>query len=782
MRTLLVFTAMTALGADGYLRAPENVRRILDAPLPPVASVSPGRGHLLLLDREPSPSIAELARPMLRLAGHRINPRNDGPHTETSYRGATLVDLGSLARKAMAIPPGGKLTLPEWNPAGDRFAAGVIFEDRIEMWVGDVAAGVLRRVDGVRVNAAALGSNSKWFVWDGSGGVYVRAVPAGRGAAPPPPQTPVGPNVQESTGKAADTWTFQDLLGSAHDESLFDHYATAQLVRVEAAGEKWTAVGKPGILQDIRPAPGGAHLLVTRVRRPYSWLYPASAFPLEVEVWDAKTGAAKTVASLPLADAVSMDGVRTGMRPVGWKPDEAAALILVEAMDGGNPKELVPHRDRLVVVRAPFTEPTQLGLVENRFTTARFLRGGRVLVTESNRETRWVRTMMAGESAKVIEDRSSRDRYKNPGDPVTETLLNAQTVVMEHEGVVYYRGDGASPNGDRPFLDSLDLATMRRTRLFTSDAGAYEHVVAVLSRDGRRLLTQRESATEPPNYFVLDGGRRTKVSDYRDPAPELRGVTKRLITYKRNDGVPLSMTLYLPPGHKEGTRLPAVLYAYPLEFNDAATAGQVTTTANRFTTPNGASHLYLLLAGFAILDGASLPVVGNLKTANDTYIDQIVAGAKAAIDAAAATGAVDPARVGATGHSYGGFMTANLLAHSDLFKAGVARSGAYNRTLTPFGFQGERRTFWQAQDIYLKMSPFVHAQKINEPVLLIHGMADNNPGTFPVQSERLYQAIRGNGGRAKLVMLPHESHGYAARESIEHVIAETTAWFEKYLK
>jgi dipeptidyl aminopeptidase/acylaminoacyl peptidase len=127
-------------------------------------------------------------------------------------------------------------------------------------------------------------------------------------------------------------------------------------------------------------------------------------------------------------------------------------------------------------------------------------------------------------------------------------------------------------------------------------------------------------------------------------------------------------------------------------------------------------------------------------------------------------------------------MTANLLTHSRLFAAGIAESGAYNRTLTPFGFQNERRSYWEAPEIYNRMSPFMNADKVKDPMLLIHGMADNNSGTFPIQSESYYAALKGFGATVRLVLLPDESHGYAARESILHKHWEVLNWMNKYVR
>jgi dipeptidyl aminopeptidase/acylaminoacyl peptidase len=267
-----------------------------------------------------------------------------------------------------------------------------------------------------------------------------------------------------------------------------------------------------------------------------------------------------------------------------------------------------------------------------------------------------------------------------------------------------------------------------------------------------------------------------------DPTPQIRGITKRLVTYKRADGVDLSFTLYLPPGYKEGTQLPAVMNAYPLDYTDPRMAGQVTGSTKRFTTFDWQDHLYFLLLGYAVIDDPALPVVGDTNKIYDTYLEQLIAGARAAVDKAVSIGVVDRDRIGVMGHSHGALMTVNLLTHTDLFRAGIARSGAYNRSLTAFGFQNERRTLWEATDVYVKVSPYFHVNALKRPVLLIHGQADANPGTRTIQSELLYEAIRGNGGQARLVLLPFESHGYSALESNEHVAAEQIAWFDRYVK
>jgi dipeptidyl aminopeptidase/acylaminoacyl peptidase len=443
------------------------------------------------------------------------------------------------------------------------------------------------------------------------------------------------------------------------------------------------------------------------------------------------------------------------------------------------------------MAKAPFqSSPQEIAKTEYRYTDLTFVeKGGVALLEEYDRYRRWRRTWVidadhSAEAPRKLWDRADQDHYGDPGSPATRILANGKRAIALNGDSIFLTGQGGSDTGDRPFLDRLDLRTRQSQRLFRAAEKTHETVLGLLSDDGARFLTRFESPTDAPNVFARssDGRERRALTKVTDPAPQIRTIRQQLVTYKRPDGVQLSFTLYLPPDRRNGERLPTVIWAYPREYTDAAYAGQITGSPHRFLTIEGMSHLFFLLQGYAVLDDATMPVVGDSETVNNTYVEQIVASAKAAIDKAAEMGVTDPARVGVGGHSYGAFMTANLLTHSSLFRAGIARSGAYNRTLTPFGFQQEFRTIWEAPDVYLKMSPFMHVNKMNTPILLIHGEADNNSGTFPIQSERYYHALKGNGKTARYVTLPHESHGYAARESIEHVLFEMISWFDKYVK
>jgi dipeptidyl aminopeptidase/acylaminoacyl peptidase len=788
---LIAALATSAFAQQGYKKPPQGVLDILTAAVTPTASVSPARDSILLSTGLRYPPIADLAQPMLRLAGLRINPNTNGPHRYQYAVALTLKRISDGSEVKIALPPGAKIGSPQWSANGKHFAFTNTTNAGIELWVGDSANGNVRKLKGIALNDTE-GEPFQWMPDNKT--LLVQLVPAKRSPAPAASNVPREPNSQESTGRVGPIRTFQDLLKTPHDEDLFEYYATSQLALVDNTNGKLTEVGRPAIFQSEDVAPDGQHILVARIRRPFSYLHPAFAFPRDVEVWDLKGKVVHKLASLPLADQVPIDGVVTGPRSYRWRPTEPATLVWIEALDGGDPKKKVAHRDRVLMLKAPFsTAPVELTRTEHRFSGGAFgEKDGLLLLSDFDRNRRWVRTFMMnadkpGEAPKLVWSRSAQDRYGDPGTPVTRVLPNGKRAILQNGDSIYLTSTGATPEGDRPFLDRFNLQTQKSERLFRSDAVNYETVVALLDDNAGKFITRQESTTAAPNYYLRTSGTAggnpiVPLTKFPDATPQLRGIKKQLVTYKRADGVQCSFTLYLPPGYKEGTRLPTVVWAYPLEFTDPGTAGQVTGSTQRSTQIVGSSHLFFLLQGYAVLDNATMPVVGDPETVNNTYVEQIVMSAKAAIDKAAEMGVTDPERVGVGGHSYGAFMTANLLAHSDLFRAGIARSGAYNRTLTPFGFQSERRTLWEAPDMYIKVSPFMVAHKINEPILFIHGEADDNTGTFPIQSERMYQAVRGHGGTVRLVTLPLEAHGYSGRETIEHVLYEMINWFDKYVK
>ncbi|MGD9587454.1 MAG: prolyl oligopeptidase family serine peptidase [Pyrinomonadaceae bacterium] len=784
--------SIVAFSQGSYKKPPANVQAILDAPAIPSTSLSPTRDRIALLEPLRYPPISELAEPMLRLAGSRINPKTNSQHRTPYAVGLKMKNVADGKEMAVALPAGTKITLPRWSPDGKYMAFGNPTETGVELWIVDTAAAKARKVNGVMINTAYGG-----FDWVDASTISATLVPGKRGPAPTYQDVvPMEPSIQETAGRAGQVATYQDLLKSPNDEKLFEYYATSQFALIDASG-KVREIGPPAIFGETEVSPDGKYILVSRIHRPFSYLFPSSRFPEKFEIWDTNGKVVKELVDVPLLDALPVQGVPTTPRSYGWIPTEAATLIWAEALDGGDPRKKVDFRDKVMKLSAPFAmAPTELLKTQHRFMGRSFgERDGLMFYFDYDRDTQRRRMFMTDyrnpATSKMISDLNTRDRYNDIGQPVMKTLANGSNVVQMSGDHIFLTGAGASPQGDRPFFRKMNLKTLEMQEIFRSGVEDYEAFVAMMNDDGTQYMTRKESPTEPPNLYVryycppgqtCAAVASRQVTDFKDPTPQLRDIQKQLVTYKRADGVDLSFTLYTPPGYKPGTPLPTVVWAYPLEFTDASTAGQVSGSTNRFTQIGGMSHLFFLLQGYAVLDNTTMPVVGDPMTVNDTFVKQIVDSAKAAIDKGVEMGVVDPERVGVGGHSYGAFMTANLLAHSDVFRAGIARSGAYNRTLTPFGFQSERRTFWEAPDMYAKVSPFWNAHRIKEPILLIHGEADNNQGTYPIQSERMFAAIRGNGGTARLVMLPLESHGYAAKESIEHTLFEMISWFDKHVK
>jgi dipeptidyl aminopeptidase/acylaminoacyl peptidase len=522
---------------------------------------------------------------------------------------------------------------------------------------------------------------------------------------------------------------------------------------------------------------------------PFSYQVPWYRFALTSAVYTLEGDLVTMIAQQPLADALPVQGVVTGRREIRWHPTEGALLVWYEAQDGGDPRVASVNRDNVLALRAPFRgRPRVLARLEDRASgTIGIEDSDDLILYEYDRNTRELRQTLVdvedGKPPRELSLRNIQDAYTNPGSPLVTLTQRGTTVARNAGGALLLAGEGATPEGLRPFLRRLDLATLETQELWRNSGEELEYVVDVLDDDASAFLTLYESPINPGNIRLHQNGATRFLTDFPDPHPELTGIRRELVTYTRDDGVELTATLYLPPEYQDGDTLPVVIWAYPREFNDAATASQNRESPYSFTRIGGYSHLFFLTQGYAVLDRASMPIVGaDPETVNDTFIEQVVANARAAVDFTVARGFGDGVRVGVGGHSYGAFMTAHLLAQSDLFKAGIARSGAYNRTLTPFGFQAERRTFWETPDTYYRLSPFMAADRINEPVLLIHGENDNNSGTFPEQSERMFAAIKGTGGTARLVMLPHESHGYRGRESVLHTLAEMFDWFDAHIK
>ena len=784
--------------ATGWQSPSEELLQVLHAPQLPRMWIAPTGDYMLLVDPMLYPPLAELAAPMHKLAGMRVNPAINGRHGRHGGTSPRLVRVEDGVTTPLNLPEGAEVDDMVWTVDGKRFALIVIHTDHIGLWVGSVE-GEVKKIENFALNPL-MGTAVSWL--PDQKRLLVRRIPQ-RGLAPEPPVIPSGPEIVEGIGASArSTYEARNLLETAHDDALFEYYTTSELVIFDPATGEVDIVGKSAPYYMAEFSPDGEYILIARLVGPWSHEVTWRRFASEIEVWNDQGELVANIVSLPLTNEVPIHGVPMGPRSVSWRPTAPHTLFWVEALDGGNPVAEVHHRDRLMRLDAPFTaEPQEVFRAEHRiqpWRTAWGAEGGTLMLAQRERIKRWryVWLLDVDEgTSRLWFDLDEADHYGDPGNPVFRPLPNGRWVLHQKGDAVYLRGSGATEQGDRPFLDLRHMATGETERLFRCDPDRYEYFTA-FAGDEDRFVFRSESAVDVPNYYMATIGKKIEAAEgeatrvlthrpithFEDPTPQLREIKKRLVRYQREDGVPLSFQLHLPPGYEEGTALPTVLYAYPLEYSDATTAGQVRGSTQRFMRIYGASHLYFLLQGYAVLDRTAMPMLGDPETTYDTFVPQLVADAEAAVAKAVEMGVADPERIGIIGHSHGGLMVANLLAHSDLFRAGIARSGSYNKTTQPFGFQSERRSLFEARDVYIQVSPTFFADQVNEPVLVIHGNDDSNPGTLTFQSEVFFEAVRGSGGTARLVLLPFEDHGYRARESVEHVLWEQLRWFDKYVK
>lgn len=770
---------------------PSSIAPILDAPLSPAVSISPDHKWLIELERSALRPLSELAEPELGIAGFRINPKLNSPARYSPYKSLRVKLLLDDVAETIALPDHAGIGFVRWSPDSQKLAFALVKETGLELWVIDLLQRIPQRLTEPILNAT-YGTPYRWMT-DRS--LLCKLIPSDRPAPPIEPTLPAGPIVQENLGRKSANRTYTNLLQNVYDESLFDYYLTSTLEKVTIEGTR-TLLVKPSLIKEAIPSPDGKFILLKTLHRPFSYQLPASRFPCQIQVLDDTGTVIQEIADLPLADSIStkFDAVRPGRRNTAWRSDRPSTVFWIEALDEGDPTQDVPFRDALFALDAPFdTAPRLLWQSQFRFRRILWGREDVALAWEKEYDSRKLRLWQLNPAQPdapphLLIDRSSEDQYSDPGMPMTTIGKYHRSVLRftpDGDGL-YFSGRGASPDGIYPFLDRRALQTAIPKRLWQCQAPYFESIVTMLDDAAQTLITARQSQTEPPNYFLRPAtGQPIPLTAYPDPAPQFAGIHKEVVQYSRADGVQLSAKLYLPANYdpsRDGA-LPTIFWVYPAEFKDKALAGQMTTAENTFSRPYGASALFLLTQGYAILDDPSLPIVGEGDTEpNDTYLEQLISSIEAAIDYLVHRGVSDRNHLGIGGHSYGGFTTANLLAHTNLFQAGIARSGAYNRSLTPFGFQGEQRTFWEATQTYHQMSPFTHAAQITAPLLLIHGASDSNPGTYPLQTERLYEALKGLGATVRWVSLPLEDHGYRSREAVGHVLWEMVRWCDRYVK
>ena len=788
----LLSVTLKAQDDGGYKMPPKDIADMLLAKASPNVSVDDKGEWMLFIETSLYPSVEELARPELKIAGLRINPNNFAPSRQNFVTNLTLRNIASGKDfKITGLPASLAAGNISWSPTDKKIAFTQTTGNRVDLFVIDVAT-----QKAMQVNKTALNVITGGYQWYDDNTLLYRTIIKPASAAPPKPAMPKGPTTQENYGKATPRPTFQDLIKSPYDEQLFEFYATTQLVKNVSGAE--TKIGSPAIYNSINVSPDKKYMLVRTLKKPFSYTVPAGGFPATVTITDMNGKAIKQLADLPSSETAPSgnDNVQLAPRAFDWRDDEPATVTWAMPLDSGFIKKNMDYHDAVYALAAPFnTESKQLFKTKMRYRGAAWGNSAFALVFEGLTGKQQTQTSRynpsTGDMEKLME-RNTTDAYSNPGSPVTEKNQWGRDVVKLIDNgskLLMNNQTGSSPKGDLPFLATFELATKKTDIIWRSNEEYFESVVSVLNADKLELLTRKESEKEVPNYWIKN--LKTRIADrqitqFTNPYPQLDGVTKEKVRYKRADGVDLTGDLYLPKGYNKNRdgKLPVFIWAYPAEYNSAADAAQIRGSEHKFTLLNWGSAVYYVTQGYAILNNAEMPIVATSKDKkpNDNFIEQLTMNAEAAINMLDSIGVGDRNRVAVGGHSYGAFMTANLLAHTKLFKAGIARSGAYNRTLTPFGFQNEDRTYWQAPDLYDAMSPFSFADKIKTPILLVHGEMDDNTGTYPIQSDRMFNAIKGNGGTVKYLSLPYEAHGYRGRENILHMLNEQFTWLEKYVK
>jgi dipeptidyl aminopeptidase/acylaminoacyl peptidase len=799
----LRFIALLFLGVISFTFAQENlsyqkpsaeILALADYERAPSVSMDSKKIHMLLSYRNTYKTLDDLSQEEMRLGGLRINPVTNISSTVTYINNLKIRKIAAKEETQVSgLPQNARLTNISWSPDEKKIAFTNTTNSGVELWIIDVATASAKKITSDNLNAN-LGSPYSWM--NDNQTLLVKVLPKNRPALiNEKKDLPKGPTVSVSDGSKSQNRTYQDLLKNKNDEANFDALVTSELYKVTISGA--STLFKPAdIYAGESFSPDGNYLMITTIQKPYSYIVPLSRFPQKSVVYDLNGKEIKQVNEVPLTEIMpkGFSSVRKGKRSMSWRADKPATLVYVEALDEGDQAKKVDYRDEVFQWNAPFNSaPTSMMKTQQRFGGISWGNDTFAIAYDSWYDTRNAKTYLLNpsnpnETPKVISDRNSQDIYSDPGNFETKKNEFGRYVIATENGNAYLIGDGHTKEGQFPFIDELNLKTLKTKRLYTSKMkDKKEDLMSIEDYKKGDVLVMIQSKNDYPNYYFrnIKSGKLTPITAFKNPFESIKNVYKEVIKYKRKDGVDLSGTLYLPAGYDrtKKEKLPLLIWAYPAEFKDKNSAGQNDKNPNEFTFPNYGSFVYWVTKGYAVLDDASFPIIGEGTTEpNDTFITQLVDDAEAAINAVDNLGYINRKKVAVGGHSYGAFMTANLLTHSNLFACGIARSGAYNRTLTPFGFQSEQRNYWDVPTIYNGMSPFMNADKMKTPLLLVHGEADNNPGTFTLQTERYFQALKNLGAPTRMVILPKESHGYAAKENIFHLLWEQDQFLEKYLK
>lgn len=795
---LLMCCSVSFLNAQeniGYQKPATEILDLVDIQLAPSVFLDDSKEFMVLLSRNAYKSIEELSQEELRLGGLRIDPKTNIGSRVTYYNNVQIQNLkekNAKPKQVSGLPGNPLLSNFSWSADQTKMALTNTTSEGVEVWVLDLKSAAVRKLTKPAVNAN-LGDVINWFE-DGKSMLVKMVTQSKEPLINTQTEVPTGPTISVNDGKKAQNRTYQDLLKNKSDEHNFEQLALSDIYRVYLDGKSELWLGG-AMYSGISFSPDGNYVMVNTVEKPFSYLVPYNRFPSKTTIYTKEAKLVNTVLEVPLIEDLPKGfmATRTGRRNMSWRSDKPAVLVFAEALDGGDPETEVAFRDEVFQLEAPFNgKPKSLLKTINRFRGIEWGNDQLAVAYDSWWNTRNTKayTFNPADNTQepvIITDRNYQDNYSDPGNLVTQRNKMGSSVLALDGDAAFLVGDGFSEKGQFPFVDKINLKTQEKQRLYQSEYTDKKEGLREYDPEKDEILVRIESPSEYPNYYFrgIKSGSLKQLTFFDNPFKSIQDVHKEVISYKRDDGLELSGTLYLPVGYdkEKKEKMPMIMWAYPTEFKDKSSAGQNTQNPNEFTFPYYGSMVYWVAKGYVVLDDASFPIIGEGDTEpNDSFRKQLVANAKAAIDAVDELGYIDRNKVAVGGHSYGAFMVANLLSHSDLFAAGIARSGAYNRTLTPFGFQQEERSYWEAPEVYYNMSPFMHADKMKTPLLLIHGEADNNSGTYPMQSERYFNALKGLGATVRLVILPKESHGYQAKESILHLLWEQDEWLDKYVK
>ena len=793
---LLIFSITFCFSQENidYQKPSSEILNLVEYERPPSVVYDSDKAFMLFLYRDNYKSIEELSQKELRLAGLRINPKTNIGSRVTYYKNIKikyLKDKKSFIENITGMPLSPKISNINWSPNQKNIAFTNTSEDGVKLWILNLETRSTKKLLELKLNSN-IGNAINWI---NDNEILIKVIPENKeNLIDQNDIIPTGPTISSNDGDNAQNRTYQDLLKNKTDESNFEQLVNSEIYKVSLNGEiqKWLEMD---MYTNISPSPDGNFVIVSSIKRPFSYIVTYGRFPRSISVHDDDGNLISNLANIPLVEELpkGFNSVRKGKRNFSWRMDKPSTITYTIALDEGDPSKESNYRDELYELESPF-QGDGVAIFKSINRLRRIIWGNidnaiamDYWTKNRNEKTYLFNPSNINQKPKIINDRNYQDRYSDPGFFLTERNIFNKNVLKIDSNNLILIGDGYSDKGQFPFIDKLNLNTLNKKRIYESNYTDKLEDLLDFDTEKNQLLVRIESKSDYPNYYFknLNGRNIKKITDFKNPFDILNQVDKEVITYKRNDGVDLSGVLYLPIGYdkKSKEKMPMIMWAYPREFKDKNSAGQNTNNPNEFTYPYYGSMVYWVSKGYVVLDDASFPIIGEeITQPNDNFRSQLVENAKAAINAVYKLGYIDKNKVAVGGHSYGAFMVANLLSHSDLFAAGIARSGAYNRTLTPFGFQTEERSYWEAPEVYYTMSPFMHADKMKTPLLLIHGEDDNNSGTYPMQSQRYFNALKGLGAVVRLVMLPKESHGYSSKESIYHVLWEQDQWLEKYVK